>query len=392
MTTPIARTLFQMLLTLSAALLLAALLLVSYFMVNPIDWDGLGSLGALALMFPTQLLLVTAVATLLALLCYSLGVRFTALLYGAAIPLSLLMAALPLYATLSETRQQRVPVSLPASAKLDTNDRRGQQDRTESYLQLADGTELQLDIWAPPAGSAPGPAIIKVHGGAWTHGARHEMTAWDQWLRAQGYTVFDISYRLSPPARWQEAVGDVKAAIGWVAAQADRLNVDPERLCLMGYSAGGHLSMLAAYTPDHPQLAATTHATSLQPACVINLYGISDLSRLYEHSGSLAYIRSALRDYLGGTPSEYPERYRLISPIHHVDRRSPPTLTLIGQQDRIVPAEQAVLLDQAFQRAGAHHELWLIPAADHGFDFNWNGLATQAARQRVSQFLQRWLH
>nr|BBJ05190.1 hypothetical protein YBY_30390 [Marinobacter nauticus] len=97
-----------------------------------------------------------------------------------------------------------------------------------------------------------------------------------------------------------------------------------------------------------------------------------------------------MRDYMGGTPTDYPERYQLISPLNHVDGGSPPTLTILGQQDRIVPEEQALLLDEAFQRAGAHHELWLIPAADHGFDFNWNGLATQAARQRVLRFLKTW--
>lgn len=383
--------LFRMLITTSAIALFGALLLVAFFMVKPIAWDGLGRLGALALMFPTQLLLVSLASILLALLCYTINARFGTWLFAMATALSLLMAAIPLYTTLHHFKPQPLSVSLSKSIKLDTNNRRGLQDRTETYLQLADGTELKLDVWAASA-STPRPAIIKVHGGAWTHGARHKMTAWDHWLREQGYTVLDISYRLSPPARWQEAVGDVKAAIGWVASNAQRLNVDADRLCLMGYSAGGHLSMLAAYTPDHPLLPAAANTTSVRPACVINLYGISDLKRLYENSGSLPYIRTAMRDYVGGEPADYPERYALLSPVNHLDGESPPTLTILGQQDRIVPQEQALLLDQAFQRAGASHELWLIPAADHGFDFNWNGLATQAARQRVSQFLQTWTH
>lgn len=390
MTRVTARQVTKSLLIISAAVLLGVLLLVTFFMLIPRNWDGIGSLGALALMFPTQLLAISAVSILLGLICHTLRISLGTVLFVAATALSFLMAAIPLIATLNHAGQHSLHVSLSTSVKLDTNDRQDQQDRTETYVKLADGSELQLDIWAPSSQDSAGPAIIKVHGGAWTHGARHEMTAWDQWLREQGYTVFNISYRLSPPARWQEAVGDVKAALSWVALHAESLNVDPDRLCMMGYSAGGHLSMMAAFTPEHPSFPTTYYPTAIQPACVINLYGISDLGRLYEDSGSLPYIRSAMRDYMGGTPKDYPERYQLISPLNHVDGGSPPTLTILGQQDRIVPEEQALLLDEAFQRAGAHHELWLIPAVDHGFDFNWNGLATQAARQRVLRFLKTW--
>lgn len=365
-------------------------LLLAYLMARPTDWDGVGIWGALALMFPVQLLTICFVTALLTLIAYRLRLMLGVVLYGTATGIAFLLAAAPTAFSYIYAKQQSVPVSLAHTFTLELNDRKGHQTATETYLVLADDTSLQLDIWTPADTSSRHPAVIRVHGGAWTHGERHEMSRWSEWLRDQGYAVFDISYRLAPPARWQDAVGDVKAAMGWINTQAERLNVDPDRLCLMGYSAGGHLSMLAAYTPDHPNLPASAYPTTMRPRCVVNLYGISDLTLLYEHSRSPAYIQAAMRSYIGGTPDEYPERYSLVSPVHHVNTNSPPTLTMLGLSDRIVPPEQALALDQALRKHNVEHELWLIPAAEHGFDFNWNGLPTQIAKQRIKGFLQHW--
>src|SRR3954467_11093872 len=126
-------------------------------------------------------------------------------------------------------------------------------ERTVAYGRAADGMTLVLDTW-PAAHDEQRPAIVKVHVVRWTSGGRNEAEACNLWLNGLGYHVFDAEYRLAPPARWRDAVGDVKAALGWVATRAPELGVDPARISLLGHSAGGHLALLAAYSAGEPLL------------------------------------------------------------------------------------------------------------------------------------------
>ena len=95
------------------------------------------------------------------------------------------------------------------------------------------------------------------------------MARWNEWLADLGYVVFDVDYRLAPPPRWRDAPGDVQAAVAWVRARAPQLGVDPERVALLGWSAGGHLALLAAY--DSPSAFPPV-------AAVVALYPITDLT------------------------------------------------------------------------------------------------------------------
>lgn len=95
-------------------------------------------------------------------------------------------------------------------------------------------------------------------------------------------------------------------------------------------------------------------------------------------------------EYIGGTPEQVPDRYRALSPLTHVSGDSPPTITFLGTLDRLVLEDQATLLDEAMKRAGANHEMYLLPANDHAFDLNWGGFGTQIARARLRAFLERY--
>ena len=94
-------------------------------------------------------------------------------------------------------------------------------------------------------------------------------------------------------------------------------------------------------------------------------------------------------EYIGGTPREFPERHQALSPLSHISSKSPSTIMLLGTSDRVVRTEQAAALDQALTTAGVDHETYLLPANDHGFDVNWGGFATQIARAKIQDFLQR---
>ena len=93
--------------------------------------------------------------------------------------------------------------------------------------------------------------------------------------------------------------------------------------------------------------------------------------------------------YIGGSPSEFPDRYKILSPVSHINAQTPPTITLQGETDRIVPVEQTIILAKALAAAGIDHETYLFPWANHGFDVNWGRIATQVARAKVAAFLQK---
>ncbi|MCY1284995.1 alpha/beta hydrolase fold protein [compost metagenome] len=373
-----------------ALVLVAGLALLAYAMSRPVIAPGLSRLAVFALALPLHLLAPALAALLLGLLARRLRARLAALAFGGAAALALALAAWPSLALWHYAGQQGVALSLGEywanAGRL--NRPAGAPPRSLTYATLADGTRLQLDVWpAANTASQSGPAIVRIHGGGWMEGSRGQLPEWNRWLSEQGYRVFDIDYRLAPPERWLDAVGDVKCAIGWVAAHAEEFGVDPTRISLLGESAGGHLSMLAAYGMGDARLPPSCPAATVPIRSVVNFYGPSSLALDYQALPEV--LQRLLQGYIGGSPERFGERYRLVSPITHIDRGTPPTLTLHGTLDRIAPVRQARVLDQALAQAGVRHETYLLPASDHVFDLNWGGFATQFARAKVAGFLRR---
>jgi len=360
----------------------------------PVPWDRGGRLGALALSYPLHLLLPMALCISLALYARSRRARVAAGLFGLSAALAALLSLVPTLALGKAAARLDVRPSLGTylvnAARM--NYGLPQPDRSVSYGVAAGGTELFLDVWlsGKPNRGPLRPAIVLVHGGAWAGGHRSMAPDWNRWLNELGYEVFDVEYRSSPPARFQDEVGDVKAALAWVAAQAAKYHVDPARISVMGASAGGNLALLAAYGADDPRLPPSTGAASVAVRSVINLYGPADLASLYRDTASKGYVQARLDETIGGGPERLPDRYRLASPLSHVTPRAPPTITLLGTSDRLVPGAQVTALDEALSRARVPHESILLPASDHAFDINWGSFATQLARARIQAFLRKF--
>ncbi len=379
-------------LALLAWLLVVPAATMAFYMLDPIDYDGIGRLGWVGFLFPLQLLFATVAAAALATLAWRrrIPVATTGFVLVAAVTAG--MALWPSIAVWRRAERYHVALSIRDALELQLDSDRPDRERSVVYATASDGTRLMLDVWSGNGTStgALRPAVVRVHGGAWTRGSRGGHSDWDRWLNGLGYEVFDVEYELPPPARWQDEVGDVKCALGWVELHAAKYHLDPRRLSVMGYSAGGNLAMLAAYTMGDARLPASCDVAPVAVRSVVNLYGPSDLTLLYRSSGSRDYIDNALRKYVGGSPSEFPGRYRNLSPVSHVGPATPPTLTLLGESDRIVPTDQARVLDLALTRAGIAHATYLLPATDHGFDVNWSGFGTQIARATIERFLRRY--
>lgn len=382
------------LLSLLACLLAAIAALVVFYMLIPIDWDGIGKSGALALMFPLHLLVLAVVATGLGFLSWWQRARFAGTVFSLVAIVTAIAALSPTIAVWQQARQLDVPLSLSTylTHAVSTNIGSPQHERSVVYATTSDGTKLELDVWQTGKGNVGSlrPAIVFVHGGAWVHGSRSGAPAWNQWLNELGYEVFDVEYRMPPPVRWQDEVGDVKSALGWVAVHAADYHIDPTRISMMGYSAGANLSMLAAYSMGDPQLPSSADVPEVAVRSVVNLYGPTDMELLDRSGGSRKYIQAALKQYIGGSPSEFPDRYRILSPLSHIGAKTSATITILGTSDRIVPTDHAIALDRALTQAGVVHKLYFLNATDHGFDANWGGFATQIARAKIGDFLQQY--
>ena len=257
-----------------------------------------------------------------------------------------------------------------------------------------DGQALALDIYQPDTPDATArPAIIVIHGGGWESGDKSDFPQWDYWLTQQGYAVFDLQYRLAPQPNWQSATGDVKCAIGWVKRHAVEYRVDARRVALLGRSAGGHLALLAGYTAGEAGLPPGCPVEDTCVQAVIAFYAPVDLVWDYQNPANLRVLDGPelISRFVGGTPETNAEAYAGASPIAHVNPQTPATLLLQGGRDQLVRTENMERLGQRLKAAQVPYRTVLLPYAQHGFDYNFNGWGSQIAQPVIEDFLQTYL-
>ncbi len=259
-------------------------------------------------------------------------------------------------------------------------------DATETYTTV-DGQDLQVDVYEPAGASGPAPAIIYVHGGGWSGGSRSESAPWQQWLSDQGYAVFSIDYRLASPPRWQDAVGDVKCALGWVRANAATFGADPAAVSLVGDSAGGHLSLMAAYTVGDPAFTPSCAVEEAPVSSVSAWFAPTDLTALAADSDMPASAEGYLTAFLGASLDEEPGRYETASPLTHVDSEAPATMIVQGGVDRLVSLDQGAALAQALKAADVPVTELDLAWSHHGFTGQWGSWGSQALRPAALEFL-----
>ncbi len=301
-------------------------------------------------------------------------------------------------------------------------------------LSPATGEPLLCDIWQPPAGiPRTGMAVLYFHGGAW-QALDKGLAQQDLFRRlaGQGQVVMDAAYTLAPRTDLFGMVNDVKRAIAWMKAHASEYGVNPARIVLMGASGGGHLALLAAYTPNHPAFQPKSLHADTSVRAVVSLSGPTDLLSHFDEfrrmgSGQPQYSHEITRDMLprlydrtpldrllthlrifpayrygnlpggallligllGGTPWEIPEAYRLASPLYHARSSCPPTLQIFGAHDFYFSPAHGRRLHRALQEHGAPSVYVELPETDHGFDqvFAPVSPAAQAAAYEIERFL-----
>ncbi|ATB50350.1 alpha/beta hydrolase [Corallococcus macrosporus] len=247
-----------------------------------------------------------------------------------------------------------------------------------------EGRELHADVFLPQtSASRPRPAVLYFHGGGWRGGERGYARAWADFFTARGYALLSFDYRLFPAATGLKAPGDVKCGIRWVKDHAAAYGIDPDRLVLFGESAGGHLAALAGYSAGDSRLPSTCGAGDTSVAAIIGFYAPGDLVTY------AARAPAPLEGFTGVPLEGHRALYELLSPIHHVGPRTPPTLLLHGGADSVVPLDASRALAGRLAQAGVPHALFTLPYAEHGFDIWDGGFGRQLARALVGRFLQQ---
>jgi len=202
---------------------------------------------------------------------------------------------------------------------------------------------LRLDLYMPADLEKPAPGLIFIHGGGWEQGNRNDYRYYTVRYAKRGYVVATISYRFSNEAPYPAAVQDAKCAVRWMRANAAQYHVDPDRIAVIGGSAGAHLSMMVGYSSDVPELEGDGgHAgVSSRVQVVVDIYGPTDLAC------PEAREMGVVKKFLKKSYDEAPGLYEQASPIKHLTKDDPPTLVVHGTIDDLVPVWQSdVLVDE----------------------------------------------
>jgi len=255
-------------------------------------------------------------------------------------------------------------------------------ERDVAYLPSNRVEKADLYLPANTASKGLRPAVLIIHGGGWNSGdkgAAREINIGTN-LALHGYVGMSINYALSTNGKvtWPQNLHDCKTAVRWLRANAPRLQIDPDRIGVIGGSAGGHLAAM---------LAVTGPADGLDPAqpygeyscgvrCAVDLYGPADLLQYHDVK------------MLGKTRAEAPELYRAASPATYADPGDAPILILHGTADQTVDLKQSELLAAALEKAGTKHEFVMVEGAPHTFHLQ---PKQRDLRPLVLGFLDRYL-
>ena len=303
----------------------------------------------------------------------------------------------PLAGTLSVARVNNVELSLSryfAGVTNLTASRRNEQPATHRFLSI-DGRELMLDVYRPTEiTDNNGASVIVVHGGSWSSGGRGDFAQWNQRLAEMGFTVFDIDYRTTPQPNYLTATGDVKCSMSWVQRNAAEFNISPERIAIMGRSAGAHLALLAAYSNDDDRLPSSCPESDRngKVRAVVSMYAPVELLWAYDNPANESVIngKQTLANFLGGSPhdsADIRQRFLLASPTSHINPATPPTLIIHGGQDQLVRLENLTFLGQRLSEFNVLHQTLIFPYAQHGYDYNFNGWGSQVTEKVMLEFL-----
>ncbi|MDI4647983.1 alpha/beta hydrolase [Cohnella hashimotonis] len=272
-----------------------------------------------------------------------------------------------------------------------------------------DGARLKLlvckpDGWHEADGRS---AVVWIHGGGWHSGAPEQFERHCRMMADRGAVSFSVAYRLLPSpgkpdtacraSSLEDCMADCRSAISFIRTNASRFGIRPDRIAVVGDSAGGHLAASLAVDlvdgHDSEQAgAAANREVSVRADLIVNCNGIVDLTGKWKQmipAGSpvVGCEDDGLRAWM-----ERHERAKAWSPLYRVSAGQPPMLILHGLADDVVAPEDAVRFYDAYRSVGNDAELALYPGWRHAFilfDYTAAEVEVLRAMGRIEAFLER---
>lgn len=260
------------------------------------------------------------------------------------------------------------------------------------YKQDGEGKNLQLDMYRPKnSGQEKLPVVIFLHGGAWALGDK--VIAPDNYveqmilkLTEKNFAVLSVNYRLvSDEVHFPGPIEDSKDAVRWVRKNAEKYGLDAENIGYWGVSAGAHLSLLSAYTPDNEFVGDQELSKySGRVNYVVDNFGPTDMNRLLHTrapkpllfivgliSKKIIDIRTNIAKGMTGYDVNTERRKvikacKTISPLYYT-QNTVPTLILHGNKDKIAPVRHSKRLNKMLNKTETAHQLIIVKKGNHGF-------------------------
>jgi acetyl esterase/lipase len=253
----------------------------------------------------------------------------------------------------------------------------------------AKGTEAKdipgVTVYLPPADKASGSAVVICPGGGYGFLAMdHEGHQVARWLNSLGVAGIILQYRIAPRYHHPAMLQDAQRALRFTRAHAKQWGLDPHKVGILGFSAGGHLASTAATHFDEGQADAADpiERQGCRPDFAILVYPVITLKGPYAHIGS--------RNNLLGERAKDEKLIEELSNEKRVTKRTPPTFLVTTSEDKAVPAENCVFFYLALRKAGVPAELHVFEKGRHGLGLGprempfslWPGLCAAWLRQQ----------
>ena len=241
-------------------------------------------------------------------------------------------------------------------------------DKTQPFDDKKQNFKPSIRVFLPEAGKATGRAVVCCPGGGYSHLATdHEGYAWAPFFNERGIALIVLKYRM-PHGHTDVPISDAKEALRVVRENAQKWNIDPRKVGIMGSSAGGHLASTVA-----------THSDSLTaPAFQILFYPVVTFDYKYTHKGS--------RHGLIGEQATQ-EMVDLYSNEKQVTAQTPPAIMLLSDDDRVVPSPNSVNYYLALKQHGIKATMHIYPSGGHG----WGSRENFKYHKEMMSDLSAWL-
>jgi acetyl esterase/lipase len=224
------------------------------------------------------------------------------------------------------------------------------------------GWEGKMDFYLPPNTGKQTAIVVNIHGGGWNHGVKESQTGFSTFFK-EGFAVANIEYRLTCQATAPAAVEDARCALIYIIKNARALNVDVNKIVLMGGSAGGHLALMAGLLGNNKLFNNNCKSTEkIKVAAIIDKYGITDV---WDWAYGKNITSKSARNWLGiyAKDSVFAAS---VSPIKHVAKDSPPVFIVHGDADPTVPYQHSEILYKMLKALGVITEFITVPGGLHG--------------------------